>query len=149
MPRGNFFGPPGQREGILRGERTDPRVIIGQGIGLAVVLLFAFGVIRVYIYYWDWITRYKRHGTFAPIAIILVGVCLVVGAMLFVEILDPNWPNPREATGSTRPLFPWSKEKQQPQHITNISLADVVAGVQVALDEYDAERDDDESADLG
>ena len=38
--RSGGFGPPGQREDIRRGERTAPRVIIGQAAGLAAVSMF-------------------------------------------------------------------------------------------------------------
>lgn len=139
----------GQVEHIQRGERTSPIVIIGQGLALVAVTLFGFIVIRAYIYYWDWIAKNEFHGWFAPPAIILVLGCVIVDWVLFYEIFDPNYPNPRQATETTRPLWPWSKERMKPEGdktVINVklglpdmlnSLADILANMYEADDELE------------
>jgi hypothetical protein len=144
MAPNSGFSAPGQRERIVRGERTDPRVIIGQAAALAGVTLFGFVVVRLYIYGWDWINERELHGTFGPVAIILILACVIADIMLFVEIFDPNWPNPRDATDSTRPNFPWSGERQPvPADVTNVNVKVDMARLLDMLT-VDDDEDDDE-----
>lgn len=145
MPLRDALGP-GQRERIVRGERTDPRVIIGQVGALIAVVLLAFVVVRTYIYYWDWITKNEAHDWLSPIGIILVFGCGVAAYVLFIEVFDPNYPNPRQATGSTKPLWPWSRERQPPEGdkvSINLRWKDLLDALNLEMVEEEDEDDDE------
>jgi len=146
MARGGF-SQPGQRENITRGERTDPRIILFQAICLVLVVLIAFIVIRAYIWQWERITRNHLHSWLAPVAIILVAGCVAAGIMLFVELYDANWPNPRDASPSTRPNFPWSKERFTPSGgggVNVVKVTDLLARLDSDLTDDDEEWNDNE-----
>jgi len=138
MPRGGGggFTAPGQREQIIRGERTDPRAILGQagvwgGLGSFIVLVVMGGIlvnklyrVRDVFFYvadnWRWLGL-------IVIAPIVIAAVLAMYA-LFIEIFDPNWPPPRDATPSTRPLMPHSKERMQPKaESRTVKVKDLIA----------------------
>ena len=130
MANGTGFAGPGQREQINRGERTSPLTIAWQALWALIVLAIAFCIVRGYIAAWEWITYQHLHSWLGPLAIIAVGICLIAGGVLIVEIVDPNWPNPRKATGSTRPLTPLSREREQPRRTIKVGLDDLMASLE-------------------
>ena len=107
---GEAFGP-GQRENIRRDERTNPLTVAWQALWAAIMYALAFCIVRGYIAAWDWITYRGLHSWLGPLAGIGAGVCLIAGIILTIEVMDPNWPNPRKATSSTQPLTPLSRER--------------------------------------
>ena len=140
--RAGLFGP-GQRESISRGERTDPLTVVWQALWAILVLALACLIVRGYIAAWDWITERELHSWLAPPAAIATLVCLITGIILIIEVMDPNWPNPRESTSSTQPLTPLSKERAQRDQAPRINLKfrDILDALNLELDESD---DDDE-----
>ena len=137
----------GQTELIHRGERTSPSVIVGQGVALILVTLFAFVVIRVYAYYWDWITKNDLHSWLAPVGIILVVGCVFLDIVLYMELNDPNWPPTRNPTDSTRPLHPLSRDRMKPKGDTvsiNLKWKDLLDALNLEMVEEDDEEEDAE-----
>lgn len=146
MPFLGIGGGKGQKEVIVRGERTDPRAILAQAAALVVITLLMFAVVRTYVHFWDWITRNRLHGWLAPAALILVVVGGFTDIILAQEIADPNWPNPRDSTSSTRPLWPWSREREKPPSPTtnvNIKVGFAEALAQL-LDSLEVTEEDDD-----
>ena len=116
MPNGGW-GQPGQRETIARGERTDPRVIIGQAAGWAVCGMFVVLVIMAAIMLnvgttWTYIGQNWKWLILFPI-LPWIGGAVLATFVLTIEIFDPNYPAPRDALPTTRILWPWSKERVQ------------------------------------
>jgi len=145
MANRTSFTAPGQREAISRGERTHPRVVIGQAVGWAACAsaVAVFVLIGVLIYHGDslWYAwRYLRD-TWRVWALLMVApwpvAAVLAVVVLTVELFDPNWPPPRRATGSTRPLTPISREREQPKQTIKIGLDDLMASLEAK------ERDDD------
>jgi len=105
----------GQKEIIRRGERTDPRMIVNQAKWFAFCLTFLVGLVEFfYLWYIDARWYEIRHWLWElslPIAIPFAVAAVLAAIALFIEIFDPNYPNPRKATSSTRPNMPWSKER--------------------------------------
>ena len=136
MARGGLAAP-GQREQINRSERTNPLTIAWQALWAFLVFALGFCIVRGYIAAWEWITYRHLHSWLMPLAIIAVAVCAVAGTILIIEILDPNWPNPRDATPSTRPLFPWSRERTQPKVSNRIKVSDLLSALDLEMEEDD------------
>jgi len=136
MARGGLAAP-GQREQIVRGERTNPLTIAWQALWALIVFALAFLIFRGYIAAWEWITDNHLHSWLMPPAIIAILVCLFAGCVLVIEIADPNWPNPRDATQSTRPLFPWSRERTQPRVSNRIKVSDLLSALDLEMEEDD------------
>ena len=66
---------------------------------------------------------------------------MIAGIILTIEVVDPNWPNPRNATDSTRPLTPLSKERMAPKGgSTRIKLTDLLGALDLELE---SEPDDE------
>lgn len=132
------FTAPGQRESIVRGERTDPRAILGQSAAWAAcgsVLSVAVAAIVAICGYGWWVVDHWRVFGVALVAPWPIAALLALVA-LTVEIFDPNWPPPRKATGSTRPLWPHSGERERPSNPpSSVRLGDLYA---------DLDEDDDE-----
>ena len=143
MPGG--FTQPGQRETIVRGERTDPRAVLGQAAALAlcgtfiVLIVMAFWMLNAKTT-WKWIGENWRWLAIFPV-IPWIFAAVGAGIMLFVEIFDPNWPNPRDATPSTTPNFPWSKERMQPKGGTSrIKLTDLLNALDLEMESDDGDE---------
>lgn len=151
MPRSGFTAP-GQREIIARGERTDPRVVIGQAaayaaVGTVLVLLVMWIVmVNVKSWTWDYTIRNWRWLIIFPLLPILAA-CVEAILVLRTEINDPNWPNPRDATQSTRPLHPLSKERMQPKGGVsfNLKFTDLLDALNLELDDDEEEGDYDDA----
>ena len=140
MARGGLFGP-GQRESIQRDERTDPLTVVWQGLWALIMFVLAYCIGRGYVAAWDWLTYHGLHSWFGAPAAIGILACLLVGGMLVIEVVDPNWPNPRNATDSTRPLTPLSKERMAPKGgSTRIKLTDLLGALDLELE---SEPDDE------
>jgi len=135
MPSNMGFSGPGQREQIVRGERTSPLMVVWQALWALIVFAVAFLIFRGYIAVWEWLTDNHLHSWFAAPAIISILVCLIAGAILVIEVVDPNWPNPRKATGSTRPLTPLSREREQPRKTVKMGLGDLMVSLEEDEDE--------------
>ena len=145
MARGAGFTAPGQREQIVRGERTDPRAVMAQGgaiglVGMLLVLLIMW-VLMINVHTtWKYIVENWRWLIIFPLLPwVAAGVFTTI--ILYVELNDPNWPNPRDATASTTPLHPLSKERMQPKgSSTRIKLIDLLASLDLELE---SEPDDE------
>jgi len=136
MARGGW-GEAGQRETIIRGERTRAQEIVNQAKWMA--FCFTFIVVAAesfYLWYIDARWYDIRHWLFelaVPVAVPFAFGALCAGVQLFIEIFDPMHPSPRKATSSTRPNFPWSKERGltsealQRSKIDKETLADLLA----------------------
>jgi len=125
------FTAPGQRETIVRGERTDPRSILGQAFVWGACGSFVVLVVMVFIFWnkgvrWYWIWDNLRWLAIFPVAPFVIAAVLAVYA-LTVEIFDPNWPPPRKAMSSTRPVWPHSQEREQPKVDRRVKVADFMA----------------------
>jgi hypothetical protein len=120
MPNGFMpgLGAPGQKEIVRRSERTDPRIILGQAamwaaIASVVILIIMAAVMLNVRTSWRWIgNNWRWLAIFPVLPWVLGGIMACI--ILTIELSDPNWPSPRAATGSTRILWPWSKERQPP-----------------------------------
>lgn len=144
------FTAPGQREVIARGERTDPRVIIGQALawglcGCAILLFVIGGILINRLDRMRYVLRYVganwRWLLFVVAAPLAIGALLAL-VVLTIEICDPNWPPPRDATKSTRPLWPHSRERADPPaEVTNVNIR---LGLSDLLTMLDRDEDDDE-----
>lgn len=113
---------PGQRERIVRSERTDPRAIVAQAAWIAIcatfIIVLAMGATLLNRFdYWYRFARYWSANwkwlILIPIAPwpIAASICIVV---LLYEIFDPNYPPPRDAVATTRIIWPGSKERAFP-----------------------------------
>lgn len=118
-----WAGGQGQKEVIVRGERTDPWAIISQALWGAIasdiIVLSVFIIILVQIWWPGW---YWFGGSWRPLVIWLVVPwpvwALIAAAQLFIEVFDPNYPPTRKSVVSDKPLLPWRKsrdDKPQPK----------------------------------
>ena len=129
MPNGGFSAP-GQRERILRGERTDPRIIIGQAVGLAlvgtaIVAILIGAVMLLSIPTWRAFRQAVENGWRWMTLLLITPWLIAAGAsavVLWIELFDPNYPAPREAAQTTKVLWPWSKERVQPKQVIRARL---------------------------
>ena len=134
MPRGGVFSP-GQREEIKRGERTNPLTVVWQGLWAFIMFALAYLIGRGYIASWEWITDHRAHSWLGPPAALAILVCVLVGSMLVVEAVDPNWPNPRNATDSTQVLTPLSQERMPPKAGSQrIKLTDLLSALDLEME---------------
>lgn len=114
MPRWDSIGSGG-KDIVHRPERTDPLQVVKQAKWMALCLGFVVLLVEVF-YLWRIDARWydiqdMLYGLSIPLAISFAFSALCAAAQLFIEIFDPNHPPPRRASHSTRPNFPWSKEK--------------------------------------
>jgi uncharacterized integral membrane protein len=140
------FTAPGQREQIVRGERTDPRAVIVTGVAIgavgAFIVLLIMGLIMLNVRTsWAYIVKHWRWLIIFPLLPWIAGGCFTI-IVLYVEINDPNWPPPRDATPSTAPLHPLSKERMQPKgRSSRIKLTDLLNALDLELESEPDELD--------
>lgn len=116
----------GQKEIITRGERTDPRAVLATcaalgAAGAVLVLLIMAAVMLNLGTTWKWIGQHWKWLALFPLLPVLIAFGVAV-YVLFIEVFDPNYPPPRKATATSRVVWPWSKEREQPVKVLSLPL---------------------------
>jgi len=105
----------GVRELIFRGERTNPKAVMAQtgafALAGALMTWLIVAIIMVWVPRpWAWLGDHWRW----PVTISLVSGVIgaaILGHVMFIESYDPMHPGARQPLNTSKPVFPWTKEK--------------------------------------